>query len=135
MTHGSIVVFAILLVAATACGSVPAGPTGPAAASPTGEAALNVRGVLDRGASFPCPPGDPCDPPLQAMFVVFSQPGKPDVRTRLDANGAFALHLDPGSYSVTAAPPSQAGGVQPSRVRVPSSGTLQLQLRVVQAQS
>ncbi len=130
-----VVVFALFLVSALAFGSVPPGPTGPAAASPTGEAALNVHGVLDRGASFPCPPGDPCDPPIQAMFVVFSQPGKPDVRTQLDARGAFALHLDPGSYSVTAAPPSQAGSVQPSQVRVPSTGTLQLQLQVVRPQS
>jgi hypothetical protein len=128
--RGPVVVFALFLVSALACGAVPPGPAGPAAASPTGESALNVRGVLDRGASYPCPPGDPCDPPIQAMFVVFSQPGKPDVRTQVDASGAFAVHLDPGSYSVTAAPPSQAGSVQPGQVRVPSTGTLQLHLRV-----
>ena len=96
---------------------------------------MNVHGVLDRGASFPCPPGDPCDPPIQAMFVVFSQPGKPDVRTQLDTKGAFSLHLDPGSYSVSTAPPSFNGGVQPSQVRVPSTGTLSLQLQVVRPQS
>lgn len=135
MTRGSVVMFALLLVSGIACGAVPPRPAGPAAASPTGEAALNVRGVLDRGGSYPCPPGDPCDPPVQAMFVVFTQPGKPDVRTHLDASGAFALHLDPGSYSVTAAPPSFSGSVQPGQVRVPSTGTLQLQLRVVPPQS
>jgi hypothetical protein len=69
------------------------------------------------------------------MFVVFSQPGKPDVRTQLDAGGAFALHLDPGSYGVSAAPPSLNGSVQPSQVRVPSTGILQLQLQVARPQS
>jgi hypothetical protein len=133
--RGPLVLFALFLVSALACGSVPPARTGPAAASPTGEAALNVRGVLDRGASFPCPPGDPCDPPLQAMFVVFSQPGKADVRTPLDASGAFSLHLDPGSYTVSAAPPSFNGSVQPSQVRVPSTGILQLQLQVARPQS
>jgi hypothetical protein len=135
MIRRPVVVFSLFLVSALACGAVPPGPAGPAAASPTGEAALNVRGALDRGAaSYPCPPGDPCDPPIQAMFVVFSQPGKPDIRTQLDPGGAFALHLDPGSYSVSAAP-SINGRVQPSQVRVPSAGTLQLQLQVVRPQS
>lgn len=69
------------------------------------------------------------------MFVVFSQPGKPDVRTQLDAGGAFALHLDPGSYSITTAPPSFNGAVQPSQVRVPGTGILQLHLQVVRPQS
>jgi len=69
------------------------------------------------------------------MFVVFSKPGKPDVRTQLDASGAFAVYLDPGSYSITAAPPPLNGSVQPGQVRVPSTGTVQLQLRVGQPQS
>jgi len=130
-----VVLVALVLVSAVACGAVAPGTTNPAAASPAGDAAMNVRGTLDRGASFPCPPGDPCDPPLQAMFVVFSQPGKPDVRSQLDASGAFGLHLDPGSYSVAAAPPQLNGSVEPSQVRVPSAGTVQLQLKVVRPQS
>ena len=69
------------------------------------------------------------------MFVVFSQPGKPDVRTQLDASGAFALHLDPGSYSITTAPPSFNGAIQPSQVRVSGTGILQLHLQVVRPQS
>lgn len=114
-----------------ACGSVPPGssassPTGP---TPTGDAALNVRGTLDRGAAPQCPAGEPCDPPIVAAFLVFSQPGKPDIRVRTGADGAFAVHLDPGAYSISAAP-ALNGRLEPNQVRVPSSGTVDLHLVV-----
>jgi hypothetical protein len=121
-------VVALGLTTVAACGSV---APGPAAASPTGAAALNVRGIIDRGSALPCPPGEPCDPPIAAMFLDFAQPGKPAVRTRIDASGAFAVHLEPGSYSISAAPPPMNGRLQPSEVRVPKTGTLELNLVIV----
>jgi hypothetical protein len=65
------------------------------------------------------------------MFVVFSQPGKADVRFRVGAGGAnaFAGHLDPGAYSISAAPPPN-GTLDPNQVRVPTSGTVNLHLVV-----
>ena len=106
------------------CGSVPAGSPNPA-----GDAAVNVRGTIDPGPPPSCPPGEPCDPPIVAMFVVFSQPAKPDVRLRVGAGGAFAGHLDPGAYSISAAPPPN-GSLDPDQVRIPSSGTVNLNLVV-----
>lgn len=92
---------------------------------------MNVRGTIDRGPAPSCPPGEPCDPPIVAMFVVFSQPGKADVRFRVGAGGAnaFAGHLDPGAYSISAAPPPN-GTLDPNQVRVPTSGTVNLHLVV-----
>jgi hypothetical protein len=63
------------------------------------------------------------------MFVVFSQPGKPDVRFRVSVGGAFSGRLDPGAYSISAAPPPN-GRLDPNEVRVPSSGTVNLHLVV-----
>lgn len=101
----------------------------PPGTSPAGDAAVNIRGTIDRRPSPSCPPGEPCDPPIVAMFVVFSQPGKPEVRLRVGAGGAFVGHLDPGSYSISAAPPPN-GSLDPSEVHVPSSGTVNLHLVV-----
>jgi hypothetical protein len=67
---------------------------------------------------------------MVAMFVDFSQLGKPDVRARVDASGAFAVHLDPGSYSISLAPPSFSGRVDPNQVLVPKKGTVLLHLVV-----
>ena len=89
---------------------------------------MNVHGTLDRGPVQNCPPGDPCDPAIVGAFVVFSQPGKQDVRTSVSGIGEFALHLDPGSYTITAAPSPRSGRLQPSNVRVPSAGTVELHL-------
>jgi hypothetical protein len=113
----------VLVLGLLSCGSLPAGST------PGGDASVNVRGTIDRGPSPSCFPGEPCDPPIVAMFVVFSQPGKPDVRFRVGAGGAFAGHLDPGAYSISAAPPPN-GRLDPDQVRVPSSGTVNLNLGV-----
>jgi hypothetical protein len=63
------------------------------------------------------------------MFVVFSQPGKADARFRVGAGGAFAGHLDPGAYSISAAPPPN-GTLDPSQVRVPATGTVNVHLVV-----
>jgi hypothetical protein len=63
------------------------------------------------------------------MFVVFSQPGKPDVRFRVGAGGAFAGHLDPGAYSISAAP-APNGTLDPNQMRVPSSSIVNLHLVV-----
>ena len=67
---------------------------------------------------------------MVAVFVDFSQPGKADVRARVDASGAFAVHLDPGNYSISLAPPSFKGKLDPSQVLVPKNGTVLLHLVV-----
>ena len=120
-----------------ACGSVRSGPAlsspsdVPTISSPTIGSAVNVHGTLDRGTVQNCPPGDPCDPALVGAFLVFSQAGKQDVRTGVSGSGEFTLHLDPGSYSISAAPAPRSGRLQPSDVRVPSTGTVELHLAVV----
>ena len=92
---------------------------------------MNVRGTVDRVYTPPCPTDEPCDPPITAMFLVFSRPGTPDVRVDVDASGAFGLHLDPGAYSISSAPPPMGGRVEPSQVRVPATGTIELHLKIV----
>jgi hypothetical protein len=92
---------------------------------------LNVLGTLERGTVQNCLPGDPCDPALVGAFLVFSQPGKPDVRTGVSGSGQFSLHLDPGAYTISAAPSPTGGRLQPSDVRVPGIGTVELHLVVV----
>lgn len=138
--RGTVAVLALCLAAATACGSVASGPAGsspsqPAestpigATSPTAAAAdMNVRGTIDRGPAVTCPSGEPCDPAITAAYVVFSQPGKPDIRVKVDPSGAFALHLDPGAYAISAAPPPQRGKLAPDTIRVPDQGTVTLRL-------
>ena len=107
-------------------------PSGePTLSSPTAAGPLNVLGTLDRGTVQNCPPGDPCDPALVGAFLVFSQPGKPDVRTGVSGSGQFTLHLDPGAYTISAAPSPTGGRLQPGDVRVPSTGTVELHLVVV----
>jgi hypothetical protein len=122
----------VIAVFAWTCGGLPTGSPGsnPTGGPPAGDAAVNVRGTIDRGGATPsCPPGEPCDPPIVAMFLDFSQPGRPDIRVRVGAGGAFALHLDPGTYSISAAP-ALNGKLDPDQVRVPSSGTVDLHLVV-----
>lgn len=124
-------VSAVIALGLLACGSVPTGSPGssPTGSTPPGDAALNVRGTIDRGATPSCPAGEPCDPPIVAMFLVFSQTGKPDVRLRVGASVTFTVHLDPGTYSISAAP-ALNGRIEPNQVRVPSSGTVDLHLVV-----
>jgi hypothetical protein len=123
-----VAVVALALSISVACGSV---PSAPAASSPAGEPAVNLLGTLDRGTAQSCPPGDPCDPAVVGAFLVFSQPGKPDIRTSVSGSGEFALHLDPGSYTISAAPSPMRGRLQPGDVRVPSTGAVDLHLVVV----
>ena len=52
-----------------------------------------------------CYPGEPCDPLPPALYVVFSR-GSTSARARLAASGAFSMHLAPGKYTVTVAPPT-----------------------------
>jgi hypothetical protein len=120
-----VAVLALALSISMACGSV---PSAPAASSPSGTPAMNVLGTLDRGTAQPCPPGDPCDPAIVGAFLVFSQPGKPDIRTSVSGGGDFALQLSPGYYTITAAPSPANGRLQPGDVRVPSTGTIELHL-------
>jgi hypothetical protein len=98
------------------------------AAGSTAAPAPNVRGVLVPAASAGgCYSGEPCDPPLPPLFVVFSQSQHVVARARLGAGGAFALHLAPGRYTVTTAPP-HADEVTPSAIRVPHAGVLRVRL-------
>jgi hypothetical protein len=117
------------VVASLACGSVAEGPAAITPSSPsTASSLLNVRGSIDRGTPRPCPTGEVCDAPLTAVFVDFSQPGKPDVRTPVDGSGAFAVHLEPGLYSISAAPPPMNGKLKPSELVVPKTGSVALSL-------
>jgi hypothetical protein len=120
--------FTVCLILAAGCGSV---SPGPAASSPTGDSALNVRGTIDRSFTPACPTGEPCDPPMTAYYLVFSQPGKEDVRAQVGSSGAFALHLDPGVWTISPAPPALGGRVEPGEVRVPANGSVELHLRIV----
>lgn len=118
------------LFAGAACGAI----TPAAAPSRTGQASINVTGSLARGPAQTCPSDEPCDPLPSASMLIFSRAGHPDVTARLDASGSFALHLDPGGYSISAAPPAFGGRVEPRQVRVPETGVVRLQLAIVRPQ-
>ena len=113
--------------------SVACGSAAPASSPAATGSAINVTGTLERGPTPTCPADEPCDPPPIASRLVFSRPGQPDVIVRLGAGGSFALHLDPGDYAVAAQPPPFNGRLEPSTVRVPDSGSVDLRLRVVSA--
>lgn len=91
---------------------------------------MNVSGVLDRGRPPACPTGEPCDPPATATYLVFSQPGRPDVRVYVDPAGTFSAYLAPGSYTISAAPPPMQGRLSPDTVRVPAGSTINLHLAI-----
>jgi hypothetical protein len=118
---------AVLMLAAVACGA-----PSPSEAAPTGQD-INVTGTLDRGPVPTCPADEPCDPPAIAVMLIFSRPGAGDVRVHVAGDGSFALHLDPGAYSIAAAPPAFQGKIEPSSVRVPESGTVTVRLRIVRS--
>jgi hypothetical protein len=119
--------FAVALWLVSACGASSASSPSPS----TGQTVLNVSGRLDRGPQPTCPPGDPCDPPAVGSILAFSSPGKSDVTVRVGADGAFALHLDPGAYTIRAGPPPMRGQLEPAQVRVPTTGTVTLNLQIV----
>ena len=64
------------------------------------------------------------------MYLVFSRAGYADVRATVGPAGAFSLHLDPGSYSIAAAPPPLSGRLNPDSVRVPAQGSVTLVLSI-----
>lgn len=97
-----------------------------------GTSDINVTGTVDRGPSPTCPAGEPCDPPMVAAFLVFTRPGAPDVTVQVRGD-AFALHLEPGSYTIAPAPPAFQGELQPSSVRVPATGVVTLRLHIVRS--
>jgi hypothetical protein len=89
----------------------------------------NVRGVVVGVPVVACPPGEPCDPAVRAVFVAFARRDHTPVRARIRPGGAFALYLRPGSYSIRLLPP-QRGRLTPSIVRVPARGVMRLRLVV-----
>jgi hypothetical protein len=100
----ALVLASLLVLVAAASGSTPA---------------PNVKGSVVRTTQT-CPTGEACDPLPPAAFVVFSRSGHV-TRVRLAASGAFALHLVPGLYAVSTAPPH---GITPSSLRVPRLGVV-----------
>ena len=88
------------------------------AATPT----PNVKGLVVRSTSVTtCYPGEPCDPPPHATFVVFSRSGH-TTRVTIGPTGAFNVRLVPGLYAVSLAP--TRNGVSPATVRVPHVGVI-----------
>jgi hypothetical protein len=108
-----------------ACGAVGSPP----ASTVSGQPLINVTGILDRAQVPACPIDEPCGPPATSR-VVFSSSGHPDVGANLGSDGSFALHLDPGTYGIRAAPPPLHGGIVPAEVRVPATGTVELHLKI-----
>jgi hypothetical protein len=95
-------------------------------ASPGAVPAPNVRGTVIRvPSSGGCYPGEACDPLPPALYIVFSR-GSTTVRARLAASGAFSMHLAPGKYTVTVAPPT--GLLAPGSITVPRVGTIRPRL-------
>lgn len=91
----------------------------------TSTAALppNVKGVFVRSThTTVCFQGEPCDPPPQATFLMFTRNGH-STRVRLGANGSFAVRLAAGNYAVTVLP-AHSGAVSPATVRVPRVGVI-----------
>ncbi len=132
MVSRLVVGLALVALFCAACGPAPAAQ--PAQTAGTVGQGVNVTGTLDRGAAGPtCPAGEPCDPPAVASMLVFSRPGSADVSVHVAGDGSFSLHLDPGEYSIAAAPPAFAGKVEPSTVRVPDVGQVMLRLRIVRS--
>jgi hypothetical protein len=82
----------------------------------------NVKGTVVRTAvASGCFPGEPCDPPPNATFVVFSRNGQ-TTNVRIGADGAFSVRLNPGLYAVRLAP--SRGSLTPATVRVPRVGVV-----------
>src|SRR5438067_8358278 len=83
----------------------------------------NVKGTFVRSTSATvCQTGEPCDPPLQATFLVFTRNGRA-TQVRLGATGTFAVRLAAGLYKVSVGP-AHTGTVSPATVRVPRVGVV-----------
>ena len=119
MSRASLVI--VIAAGLIACGQ---------AIAPANTNAINVSGVLDRGPVARCPTGEPCDPPATATYLVFSRAGHLDIRVFVAPGGTFALHLDPGGYSIAAAPPPLSGKLTPDRIKVPAQGDITLVLSI-----
>lgn len=103
---------ALLLVAGLVFCSAVAGAT----------TAPNVKGMFVRSPQTAgCFQGEPCDPPPQATFLVFSRNGV-STRVRIGATGAFSVHLAAGLYTVSVLPSHD--GVSPAALRVPRLGVI-----------
>src|ERR1700759_5882515 len=64
----------------------------------------NVRGTFVRSSHVAgCYPGEPCDQPPAAAFLLFTRNGQ-STRVRLGAKGAFAVRLADGVYRVSVPP-------------------------------
>lgn len=99
-----------------------------ATAAPEAALSPNVRGTFARSAQVvACYPGEPCDPPPQAAFLVFSRTGH-STRVRLGADGTFAVRLAGGLYRVSLRP-GHGSTVSPATLRVPRSGVIHPRFR------
>ncbi len=127
MARARVTAALVLLILGAACSSTPS-----ARPAETGQN-TNVTGVLDRGPTPTCPADEPCDPPPTATMLIFSRQGGSEVSVHVAGDGSFALHLDPGEYSIATAPPAFGGVVEPSSVRVPESGAVYLRLHIARS--
>jgi hypothetical protein len=83
----------------------------------------NVKGTFVRTpGSSSCYPGEPCDRPPQAAFLLFTR-NDHSTRVRLGASGAFAVRLAAGLYRVTVLP-GHSASVSPATLRVPRVGVI-----------
>jgi hypothetical protein len=93
-----------------------------AAAASSAASTPNVRGTFVRSTPpTGCSPGEPCDPPPQAAFLVFTRNGHA-TRVRIGASGSFAVRLATGLYKVRVLP--SQGSVSPMSLRVPRIGVI-----------
>ena len=93
------------------------------AAASSGASAPNVKGTFVRSApTAGCTPGEPCDPPPQAAFLLFTRNAH-STRVPIGANGTFAVRLAAGYYRVTVLP-GQSSTVSPASIRVPRTGVI-----------
>ena len=91
----------------------------------TAAAALppNVRGTFVRSTAVTgCYPGEPCDPPPQAAFLVFTR-NRHSTRVRLGGDGSVAVRLGGGRYAVSVLP-GHSSTVSPAVLRVPRVGVI-----------
>jgi hypothetical protein len=94
-----------------------------AAAASGGASTPNVRGTFVRSTQTSvCRQGDPCDPPPQAAFLLFTRLGH-STRVTLGANGTFSVRLAAGLYTVSVLP-GRGSTVTPGTVRVPRAGVI-----------
>lgn len=94
-------------------------------------AGINVTGTIDQGPAPSCPTEQPCDLTPKSITLVFSRTGGEKQSVRVAGDGSFALHLDPGEYSISVTTTQMK--VEPSVVRVPTTGMVYLQLHIARS--